>query len=145
MATEAMSPVQARLRQKMLLELSKDDIRNKVRSPHARPAARSGWAVITYASVQVKLGPQAPARLRSLAIDTHDRSPAAGISKPRLVPYNPKSTVYYRSQVLVPCFTHHVCTMRRVLVHCHLCRRCLGLCAAAHSPGSMYGLWKPSH
>lgn len=94
-----MSPTEARLRHKMLLELSKDDIRNKVRSQNVRTYSCEQPSTSLLLAAQVKLGAQAPAKLRSLSIDTHDKLPAAGVSKARLAPYVPKSLTTYRPQV----------------------------------------------
>ena len=43
----------------------------------------------TKVTVQVKLGPRSPAKLRELAIDTHDRLPVSVIANTRKAPYSP--------------------------------------------------------
>ena len=85
---DTLSPHEQRLHRTLLRELTKDELGNKVR--HAHTSVRIGQTAAAGRShspvLQVKLGARAPAKLRHLALDTHDSMPAYGVSKARTAP-----------------------------------------------------------
>ena len=82
---ETLSPHEQKLHRTLLQELTKGELSNKV----GRRVHSAGYVNLVLnlsCSYQVKLGTRAPAKLRSLALDTHDTLPAHGSSKARIAP-----------------------------------------------------------
>ena len=99
-----LSPHEQKLHRSLLIELTKDEIGNKVGLTSAFCFDRSRLCIrFSFADAQVKLGPRAPAKLRSLVLDTHDTLPATRKPTVRKAPHASRATQQQQVQHLQTC------------------------------------------